>query len=371
DRELAIELARDCLSVLEGIEPLEERRKALLRLYDDAPDCAVNLPKMELREHWHAHAGDDIVAAVPELLGPVGYLEWVCAGLLAAYEVLTRAAPRDASFETHLIQLLLQGSMEHVPAELAVALGEDRYHELHRRFPAERRGFKAGAWQERTRAWLLRALVVGAADACRGWLDMAMRFIAIVQGLPGDPWFPKAECIPVGQFQTDLRRLYAPRRRVVNPLTETLKSIRERRESEKGSAGGGAAGRAGLATSLVEQPAVGAARGELTRGGGPVRPRTAWPGGSGQRRAPPGPGPALALARDPHWLTDTLLTGLRLADAVAKLHADARDCAGERLLIIESLDGIVTDPGNGEAIAAELHRLLAVHPDLHLVALCD
>src|SRR5690606_30891597 len=79
-------------------------------------------------------------------------------------------------------------------------------------------------------------------------------------------------------------------------------------------------------------------------------------------------GRALALARDPHWITDNLLTGLRLADAVAKLHADARDCAGERLLIIESLDGIVTDPGNGEAIAAELHRLLAVHPDLHLGA---
>lgn len=52
-----------------------------------------------------------------------------------------------------------------------------------------------------------------------------MRFIAVVQGLPGDPWFPKSEWIPVGQFQTDLRRLYAPRRRVVNPLTETLPSL--------------------------------------------------------------------------------------------------------------------------------------------------
>ncbi|NEA29562.1 hypothetical protein G3I70_44745, partial [Actinomadura bangladeshensis] len=222
DRGLAIELARDCLAALEGIEPLEERRKALLRLYDDPPECEIGLPKAELREHWHAHAGDDIVAAVPELLGPVGYLEWVCAGLLATYEHLTDVAPRDETVEAHLLQLLLQGSMEHVPAELAVALGEDRYGELQQRFAAERRGFKAGAWQERTRAWLVRALVAGAADACRGWLDMAMRFIATVQGLPGDPWFPKAEWIPVGQFQTDLRRLYAPRRRVVNPLTETL-----------------------------------------------------------------------------------------------------------------------------------------------------
>ncbi len=118
---------------------------------------------------------------MPELLGPVGYLEWVCAGLLASYEHLTDVAPRDETVEAHLIQLLLQGSMEHVPAELAVALGEDRYGELQQRFPAERRGFKAGAWQERTRAWLVRALVAGAADACRGWLDMAMRFIAIAQ----------------------------------------------------------------------------------------------------------------------------------------------------------------------------------------------
>src|SRR5690606_8945606 len=110
---------------------------------------------------------------------------------------------------------------------------------------------------------------------------------------------------------------------------------------------------------------------ELTRGDGPVRLLIAGPDGTGKRDAAQELGRALALARDPHWITDNLLTGLRLADAVAKLHADARDCAGERLLIIESLDGIVTDPGNGEAIAAELHRLLAVPPDLHLVALCD
>ncbi|WUH97585.1 AAA family ATPase [Spirillospora sp. NBC_00431] len=368
DRELAIDLARDCLSVLEGVEPLEERRKALLRMYDDPPACDVNLPKMELREHWHAHAGDDIVTAVPELLGPVGYLEWVCAGLLAAYEHLTDAAPRDESVEVHLIQLLLQGSMEHVPAELAAALGEDRYGDLQQRFPAERRGFKPGAWQERTRAWLVRALVAGAADACRGWLDMAMRFIAVVQGLPGDPWFPKAEWIPVGQFQTDLRRLYAPRRRVVNPLTETLKGAPAK---APGQAAARARGRADIATSLVGQPEVVQVLDELTRGDEPVRLLLSGPDATGKRDAAQELAKALALGRDPHWVTDNLFTGQRLSDAVAKLHADARDCAGDRLLIIEGLDGIVTDPGNGEAIAAELHRLLAVHPDLHLVALCD
>ncbi|WP_242894899.1 AAA family ATPase [Actinomadura litoris] len=363
DRELAIELARECLGVLEGIEPLDERRRALLRLYDDPPACDVNLPKMELREHWHAHADDAAVAAIPELLGPVGYLEWVCAGLLAAYEHLTNVAPREESVESHLIQLLLQGSLEHVPAELAVALGEDRYRELQQRFSGERRGFKAGAWQEQTRAWLVRALVSGAADACRAWLDMSMRFVAIVQGLPGDPWFPKAEWIPVGQFQTDLRRLYAPRRHVVNPLIEGLRVT--------SGAVAEPAARPELATSLVGQPEVTAALDELTRGKEPVRLLLTGPDGTGKRDAAQELGKALALSRDPLWVTDNLFSGQRLSDAVAKLHADARDCAGDRLLIIEGLDGVVADPGNGEALAAELHRLLAVHPDLQLVALCD
>ncbi|WP_165975442.1 AAA family ATPase [Actinomadura rubrisoli] len=363
DRDLAIELARECLGVLEGVEPLEERRKALLRLYDDPPACDMTLPKMELREHWHAHAGDDIVAAVPELLGPVGYLEWVCAGLLAAYEHLTSVAPREETVDSHLIQLLLQGSLEHVPAELAVALGEDRYRELQQRFPGERRGFKAGAWQEQTRAWLVRALVSGAPDACRAWLDMAMRFVAIVQGLPGDPWFPKAEWIPVGQFQTDLRRLYAPRRRVVNPLTEELRvPAGVRAEPQR---------RPELATSLIGQPEVTQALDELTRDKRPVRLLLTGPDGTGKRDAAQELGKALALSRDPLWVTDNLYAGQRLSDAVAKLHADVRDCAGDRLLVVEGLDGIVGDPGNGEALADELHRLLAVHPDLQIVALCD
>ncbi|GGV14292.1 hypothetical protein GCM10010182_38610 [Actinomadura cremea] len=364
DRKLAIELARDCLAVLEGVEPLEERRTALLRLYDDPPQCDVNLPKMELRELWHRHADESILRAVPELQGPVGYLDWVCGGLLAAHRTLLAAAPRDETPEVHLVHLLLQGSMEHVPAELAAALGEDAYHEILGRFPGERRGFKPGAWQERTRAWLAQALVAGAADACRAWLDMSMRFIAIVQGLPGDPWFPKAEWIPVGQFQTDVRRLFAPRRRIVNPLTETLRE-------PAGRDGAASPRRPDLVSTLVEQPDVTAALEEVSRGTKAVRLLLAGPDGTGKRDAAQELGRALALGRDPLWLTDNLFAGQRLSDAVARLHADARECASDRLLIIEGLDEILTDAGNGEALSAELHRLLAVHPELNLVALCD
>ncbi|GAA2605307.1 AAA family ATPase [Actinomadura fulvescens] len=378
DRGLAIELARECLDVLEGIEPLEQRRKALIRLYDDPPVHDLHLPKMEMREIWHWHADDEILAAVPELLGPVGYLEWVSAGLLAAYEHLAEVAPRDETVETHLVHLLLQGSMEHVPAELTLAFGEERYAELQERFAAEKRGFKPGAWQEKTRSWLVRALVAGAADACRAWLDMAMRFVATVQGLPGDPWFPKTEWIPVGQFQTDLRRLYAPRRRVVNPLTDTLKVEESARKTVP-------AARPELVTKLVDQPELTAVLAELTTSGAakaavadaaapgrtPVRLLIVGPDGTGKRDAAQELGKALALGRDPLWLTGNLFAGQRLADAVARLQADARDCAGERLLIIEGLDEIITDPGNGEPLAEELHRLLAVHEELNVVALCD
>ncbi|MQY04050.1 AAA family ATPase [Actinomadura macrotermitis] len=364
DRELAISLARDCLGVLEGIEPLDERRRALIRLYDDPPPGDMNVPKAELRERWNAHADEKVLAAVPELLGPVGYLEWVCGGLIAAFEHLNAVAPVEETLETHLVRLLLQGSMEHVPAELAVALGEDRYREVQQRFPVDKRGFKPGPWQERTQAWLLRALVAGAADGCRAWLDMAMRFVATVQGLPGDPWFPRSEWIPVGQFQTDLRRMYGPRRKVVNPLATTLRH--EPGETVAAPAAGPA-----VETALVGQPEVVAALTELSRGDGPVRLLLTGPDGTGKRDAAQDLAKALSLGRDPLWVTGNLFVGQRLPDAVAKLHADVRDCAGDRLLIIEGLDGIVADPGNGEALADELHRLLAVHSDLHLVALCD
>jgi hypothetical protein len=35
---------------------------------------------------------------------------------------------------------------------------------------------------EHTRAWLARGLAAGEAQACRGWLDMAVRLTAILQG---------------------------------------------------------------------------------------------------------------------------------------------------------------------------------------------
>ncbi|WP_433175557.1 AAA family ATPase [Actinoallomurus sp. CA-150999] len=366
DRELAIELARDSLAVLEGIEPFEGRRHALLRLYDDPPDCDVNLSKSELRAHWAAHADDEILAEVPELAGPVGYLEWVWSGLQAAHDHLSGVVRRSRSVGTHLSRLLIQCGLDRVPVELSVVLGEDLYKEVRARFWRHRDGFRAGAWQEEVRIWLDEALVEGAADACRAWLDMATRFVACVQGLPGEPQRSGPDYTPIDQFQRDLRRLYAPRRRVVNPLATKLATARKEKpvRAEEASAP------PGVATGLVGQPELTALLQETTGGDSTVRLLVAGPEGTGRRLAVQELAKALELARDPLWLTHNLFAGKPLFEAAAKLHADVRDCAGDRLLVIDGLDEFATEVGNGPALISELHRLLAVYEDLHLIALC-
>ncbi|RMI38784.1 AAA family ATPase [Actinomadura harenae] len=102
-----------------------------------------------------------------------------------------------------------------------------------------------------------------------------------------------------------------------------------------------------------------------------VRLLLAGPDGTGKRDAAQELSRALSLGRDPLWLTANLLIGQRLPDAVAKVHADVRDCGADRLLVIEGLDTVACDPSLGEAVAEELHRLLAIHPELHVAALCD
>ncbi|MBC6457007.1 AAA family ATPase [Actinomadura sp. HBU206391] len=420
DRELAIRLARECLVALEGIEPLERRRQALIRLYDDPPDCDVSLSKSDLREHWAAHAGEEILTELPELTGPVGYLDWVCAGLLAARDRLAEAAPSDESVALHMSGLLLQAGLVRVPVQLRPALGDDLYDEVCTRIAVERWGFKARTWQEQIRGRLTQALVEGAADACRGWLDMATRFSACVQGLPGEPTRTKTDWVPIGQFQIDLRRLYGLRRRIVNPLTTKLVPANPNGRGANGRSAGvqsagvqSAKGRStaaqtakdqtaqdrtangrttndrtangrkktpagrtkgsadsDLVSGLVGQPEVTAALQEITGGGAPVRLLLAGPDGTGKRTAVQELAKAIKLPQPPYWSTHNLFAGKPLADAAAKLHAEIRDCAGQRLLIIDGLDEIAADPGNGGALAAELHRLMAVHGDLHLVALC-
>ncbi|WP_051468382.1 AAA family ATPase [Actinomadura oligospora] len=368
DKELALTLARESLDVLEGIEPLEPRRRALARLLADPPptlDITDHL--VDQRQAWMDHASDEIIAALPELAGPIGYLEWICAGLTPAHEHLRSAAPREESVQDLYVHLLLQGGLREVPAELSAVLGENAYGELLERFAHVRdTGFDASEWSEGVRAWLARALGAGEADACRGWLDMAVRFTGSVQGLPADCDIPDPQSIPVSQFQYDLRRLFRPRRRVVNPLASSMgkgtpRSRRPRASAEVGS-------------DLVGQPDVVAALARIAEGDGPVRLMLVGPDGTGKRDAAQHVARLLldrGVTSSPLWLADDFFAGKEVSAATTHLYNDARESAGSRLMVIDGLDDMSRDPRSGEAIVEELHRALDVHDDLHVVALCE
>ncbi|WP_157408122.1 AAA family ATPase [Actinomadura atramentaria] len=367
DQDLALALARESLDVLEGMEPLERRRQALIKLYDDPPpDLDIRAPLDEQRRAWIAHASEDIVAELPELAGPIGYLDWVCSGLLPVHEHLRTVAPHDETAVELIVDLLAQAGLEQVPAELSGALTQDQFGEVLERFPVVRKDFEPAAWYGRARAWLARALGAGEADACRAWLDMAMRFTGCAQGFPDDARYPDPEWIPVGEFQADLRRLAAPRRRYVNPVAATVGADPARRRRARTP---------DVGTGLVGQPALVAALEEIAANPGrPVRLMIVGPDGTGKRDA------AQEIARvlqdrlitgPPLWLADDFFAGKEVSAGTTHLHVDARDSAGNRLMVIDGLDDISRDPRSGEAVVEELHRALDVHDDLHVVALCE
>ncbi|MFD1045619.1 hypothetical protein ACFQ1S_08560, partial [Kibdelosporangium lantanae] len=60
-RALVYEIARDCLDVFAGIEPLEPRRQALIRLHElDKPEETPDTPRSSLTDVWARAATDDI-----------------------------------------------------------------------------------------------------------------------------------------------------------------------------------------------------------------------------------------------------------------------------------------------------------------------
>ncbi|GAA1581327.1 hypothetical protein GCM10009678_75110 [Actinomadura kijaniata] len=367
DKELALALARESLDVLEGLEPFERRRQALIRLYDDPPpDLDIDAPLEDQRRTWLAHASDGIVADLPELAGPIGYLEWIVGGLLPVHERLAATARNDESVPELLVHLVAQAGLEHVPAELGVVLGEDRYGDLLERFDAGRQSFNADTWYNRTRSWLSRALVAGEADACRGWLDMAARFTGALQGLPHDARSPELDWIPVAAFQTDLRRLFTPRRAIVNPLAaDVARAAPRTRRSRAVEPGAG----------IVGQPEVTAALQRIAADQGrPVRLMIVGPDGTGKRDAAQQIAQLLEerlISSPPLWLSADFFAGKDIAAATLHLYNDARDSAGSRLLVIDGLDELARDPRGGEAVLEELHRALDVQDTLHVVALCE
>ena len=230
-REVAWELTVDILEALEGMAPFETRRQALLKLFAaarkdvDLFEATLTTPLVRaewirLEERWADVAGDDLVAVLPELTGPVGYLSWIVDGWLAAHERLAALVPFSATSANTLVSLLVQAGRSEAPAELAVGVRGELYAHVRSQLPIVARTWDAEAWRRQVRDWLARALVAGELELCRAWLDLAVRFTGAVQGLPGTPVAPRPCLVPVGWFQEDVRRLFRVRR-VRHPLTGT------------------------------------------------------------------------------------------------------------------------------------------------------
>ncbi|MGI8332198.1 AAA family ATPase [Actinomadura scrupuli] len=395
-RAVMLELARECLEVFEGLEPLEERRRALLGMHElraadpELHEQDLTAPVGELETLWAAGAGEPALEVLPELSGALGYLEWACAGFTAAHERLVAATGDGDPIDVALARLMLQAELPVLPAELAVTLGLARYETVQERVRALRASYAVETWQNDVRGWLARGLVAGEADACRAWLDMALRVTGAVQGLPDILSTPKHR-IPIRAFQLDLRRLFQ-RRTVVNPLVARFGSPRPSADAETGAdagtesgagtagAGEQAAGRdpavpPGPADALIGQPELAAAvRTALGTQDRPVRLLISGPEGTGK-------GTAVALleqalmdrgtVRDSLWISDQVFPNLHVSDAVLWFQARVRECVdGKLLLVVDDLDKLFGTDRCGPALTEELRRLMARNARLHVVALC-
>jgi SpoVK/Ycf46/Vps4 family AAA+-type ATPase len=360
----AIGLARDCVRVFEPLLPVRERLRALLSLYGRPAADHTDFPN-DQRAAWAAAADDKALRVLPELAGPISHLGWVVDGLVAAHEYLRTAVPEaPESAITGLSGLLQALGQDAPPVELTAVLG-DRAAQL--LAPCEI-GSPA-QWTKRTRSWLARAVAAGHVEAARTWVDMAVRFVCAVEGLPNDPVDVEDYIVQVGGFTFDRIRLTEPRRAAQNPIAARL----ARREGAVRAKAAGKAAADELESSLIgQQEALAALRSLAARPDGQLRVLITGPDGTGKHDL------ALELARlmrgrgikeAPLWVSDAIFA--RQPDAVATFHKLARDCVGERLLMIENLDLIAIDPQHGGSLAEELHRLVDVYEGLHVVALTE
>ncbi|MEW2354811.1 AAA family ATPase [Spirillospora sp. NPDC029432] len=381
-REVMYELARAGLDVFAGLEPLEERRAALIEVFDRRlgdpalREEALAVPLDRLEAVWTADLPEATLAVLPELAGPLGYLGWVCEGLAAAHERLLETAGPGDPLEAALAKIMLAAEVTAAPAELAVALGTARYENLADRLRALEPGFAAEPWQLEVRAWLARGLVAGEADACRAWLDMAARATGAVQGLPEPAASPRCR-LPVRAFQHDLRRLF-DHRPVANPLAARLRrpaagSRPERAEPETAPDAARAAG-----DLLVGQPELSRAMREAVAarlaGERPARLLVAGSEGTGKGTAAEVLEHVLrerGLIREALWISDQVFATLGVSDAVLWLQARVRDCVeGRMLLVVDDLEKLAGYERCGPAALEELRRLMARSPGLDVVALC-
>jgi SpoVK/Ycf46/Vps4 family AAA+-type ATPase len=361
----AIGLAEDGVRIFEPLVPLRDRLHTLLKLYAKAPADPALFPQ-DLRKAWAAAVDEADLARLPELAGPISHLGWLADGMVAAYEYLRDAVPAPETPIAGISGLVAALGLEAPPPELTAALGERAAKLL---APCEIDG--PAQWTKQTRSWLARAVAAGHEEAARTWVDMAVRLVCAIKGLPNEPVDVDDYVVQIGGFTFDRIRLTQPRRATENPIAARI----ARRTAASGApAGRAAAGPGtGLETALIGQDeAVAALRTLAARPGKPLRLLISGPDGTGKHDL------ALELARlmrtrglkeSPLWISEAMFA--RQSDAVSTFHKTARDCVGERLLMIENLDLIALDPQNGSSLAEELHRLLDVYENLHIVAMTE
>jgi SpoVK/Ycf46/Vps4 family AAA+-type ATPase len=399
-RRVARELSRDVLEVFAGLAPIEPRRRALLALYDrweagaGGADPAPDAAWYELTERCAGAADEAILAALPELRGPVGHLEWVCSGLTAVHEHLREATGTGDDLPLALIQLLLQCDVRDVPPGFELALPPEDAEGAHAHMLGLREDFSVDAWRSGLRGWLLRGMAAGEVDACRAWLDMAVRLCGSARGLPGNP-ASHVSLVPIGFFQHDLRQLFRPRTRIVNPLAVTY----------GGRAGGGSADQSDqsdrgdrgdpIGEGLVGQPELVAVLRDVVAAAGRQTPRAgaapgpgdgspghhAWPArllvtgpeGTGRRTAVDLLVGALVERRHldgARWLSERLFTDLSATQAVHEIAGCIAECVtGNRLLVIDGLDRLLAHERCGTAAGDELLQGLRRHGHLPVVAI--
>ncbi|MFI6520517.1 AAA family ATPase [Spirillospora sp. NPDC050679] len=400
-RQVMYELARAALEVLEGLEPLEPRRRALVALFDrHAADPALAeadlaVPHERLDEVWTGRLTEPELTLLPELAGPVGYLDWVCSGLAAVHRRLLEAVGDGDRPETALARLLLAAADDPqacvVPPEASAALGTAGYEQLCDRLRALRPEFAVERWQRDVRGWLARGMAAGEVAACRAWLDMGARLTGVVQGLPDPATNPRCR-LPISAFQLDLRRLFAPRRvpNALVALAEAKPRAQEQADGEAagtaGTAGEGAAGHQAaqaLPPAVEEEPLVGqpdlmralrAALGGRISGRRALRLLITGPEGTGKGTAAELAERALiecGAVREALWVSDQVFAALTVSDAVLWLQARVRDCVeGRMLLVVDDLERMAAHERCGAAAVEELRRLMARSPGLDVIALC-
>jgi Holliday junction resolvasome RuvABC ATP-dependent DNA helicase subunit len=367
-----VQLGREILDVFEGLEPLEHRRQALIRLYDRrlTDDACRQVDAYgewaDVRDDWTRTADEGVRAALPELAGPVAYFHWILDGFGPVHEALC-AVTGDGSTVEGAIAGLLQCARIDPPLEIAVSRGERSDAEVNAQFRALGDGMDRGAWRIRTARWLSRGAVLGQLPACRAWLDMAQRLVGAANGLPGAAQNPNDNYVPVRTFESQLRALItAPA--VTNPLAKAFSAAQS-----TGHAGEPAqAARPAAAQRLVGQPELRSVLDTIGEGR-PVRLLVAGPEGSGKGLAVTAVEEVLAaqgLAQPAVWLPASMLAGKDIAAALTALRTELDRCSDRAALVIDGLDALVKQGESGIAAAEQLRRSLDSSSKLHVVALC-